>query len=250
MALPVRHAYGSAPEQWGEFAAPSGDGVPALVVHVHGGFWHADHDLAHARPYCAGLRRVGLATLNLEYRRVRNPGGGWPGTFDDIEAGLGLVPTLAAAGTIDPDRVVVTGHSAGGHLALWVAGTTTVALRGVVAVAAVTDLVAADRERLSDRRTAARDLLGATPDEAPDRYRAVSPIAHVPLPVPAVLVHGARDASVPVSQSRAYVTADRDAGGVARLVEVAGDDHFAVLDPGSATFQATHAAIRDLLTAG
>ena len=69
-------------------------------------------------------------------------------------------------------------------------------------------------------------------------------------PVPAVLVHGARDASVPVSQSRAYVTADRDAGGVARLVEVAGDDHFALLDPSSATFEATHAAIRDLLAAG
>ncbi len=251
MGLPVRHAYGPAPEQWGEFAVPTVDGddaeLPPLVVNLHGGFWHADHDLAHARPFCAGLRRAGWATLNLEYRRVGHPGGGWPGTFDDVVAGLDLVRRLGDAGDVDADRVVVTGHSAGGHLALWLAGATTVALRGVVAVAAVTDLVAAHREELSDRGTATQDLLGGLPEALPERYRDASPVSHVPLPMPVVLVHGELDTSVPLSHSRDYVAATRAVGGRARLLEVAGDDHFAVLDPASATFAAVAAAVGDLL---
>lgn len=251
MGVPVRHAYGPAPQQWGEFGVPTVGGedveLPPLVVNLHGGFWHADHDLAHARPFCAGLRRAGWATLNLEYRRVGNPGGGWPGTFEDVVAGLDLVRHLGEAGDVDTDRVVVTGHSAGGHLALWVAGATTVAVRGVVAVAAVTDLVAAHREELSDRGTATQDLLGGLPEALPARYQDASPVSHVPLPMPVVLVHGELDTSVPPSHSRDYVAATGAAGGRARLVEVAGDDHFAVLDPASATFAAVEAAVRDLL---
>lgn len=216
-----------------------------LVVNIHGGFWHADHDLAHAQPFCAGLRRQGWATLNLEYRRVGNPGGGWPGTFDDIRAGLEVVDRLVADGAVDPERVVVTGHSAGGHLALWVAGVTDVAVQGVVTVAAVTDLVAADRASLSDRGTATRDLMGMAPDDA---WVHASPVMNVPLPMPAVLVHGERDVHVPLSQSRDYVAAATAAGGDARLEVVADEDHFAVLDPRSVTFTTTVNAITHLLT--
>lgn len=245
MGAATQYHYGPSRHQFGDFRPPSdgssGDessGPPPLVVNLHGGFWHATYDLTHARPFCAGLRRAGWATLNLEYRRVGNDGGGWPGTFDDVAAGVDLVTSLVADGMVDPDRVALTGHSAGGHLALWAAATTSVDLAGVVAVAAITDLAAAHDAALSDRGTAASDLLGGTPQRWPDRCRDASPITHVPMPIPTVLVHGSDDAQVPLSQSRAFVDADGHAGGSARLRIVAGDDHFAVLDPRSATFAA------------
>lgn len=245
---PTRLQYGSGPHQWGEFAAPHpapDDGPPPLVVNLHGGFWHAQYALDHARPFCAGLRQRGWATLNLEYRRVGNDTGGWPGTFDDVAAGLGLVTSLVDDGWVDGDRVVVAGHSAGGHLALWVAGGTAVRLAGVVAVAAVTDLRAAHETRLSDRGTAARDLMGSTPDEDPRAWHDASPIEQVPLPIPAVLVHGERDEHVPLAQSRDYVTAATAAGADANL-EITGEDHFAVLSPASTTFTVVAGAVAGL----
>lgn len=246
----TRHQYGPSPDQFGEFQLPADVVIgapPALVVNLHGGFWHATYDLSHARPFCAGLRRNGWATLNLEYRRVGTDGGGWPGTFDDVADGLALVTALAEDGVVDPARVAITGHSAGGHLALWAAATTSVALRGVVAIAAVTDLVAAHEAHLSDRGTATSELLGGTPDEVPDRFRDASPVTHVPLAMPAVLVHGSDDTSVPVWQSRAFVDASTAAGGHARLQLVDGDDHVAILDPRSASFAAVATALADML---
>lgn len=244
VVVATRRQYGPDPQQWVEFARPDVDGSVPLVVHLHGGFWRAEYALDHARPMCAGYRRHGLATLNVEYRRVGHEGGGWPGTFRDVRAALDLVPELVAAH--DLDRVVVSGHSAGGHLALWVAGVTSVPLAGVVAIGAVTDLVAADRARLSDGGTAARDLLGAAPDDAPDRWASASPIEQVPLDVPVRLVHGRDDTAVPIDQAHAYAAAARAAGGDADVVEVAAD-HFAVLDPSTPSFAAVVDAIRELV---
>lgn len=248
MAAPTTFQYGQAPAQVAEFGAPpdhSATSPPAVVVHVHGGFWHAQYDRAHARPYCAALRRAGFATLNLEYRRVGLPDSAWPAPVDDVVAGLGLVERLADDGLVDGSRVAVTGHSAGGHLCLLAAARTPVALRGVVTIAAVTDLVVADRQHLSDRGTAARDLLGVAPTTDPQVWVDASPISHVPLAMPAVLVHGSRDTQVPPSHSERFVAATLAAGGDARLDLVDGDDHFAVLDARSTTF----ARVRHHLTA-
>lgn len=242
----MRRQYGPGPHQWAEFARPDDDGRVPLVIHLHGGFWRAEYALDHARPMCAGFRRAGLATLNVEYRRVGHDGGGWPGTADDVRSALDLVPTLVADHDLDPDRVVVTGHSAGGHLALWVAGVTAVPLAGVVPISAVTDLVAADREHLSDGGTAMRDLLGASPEQAPDRWSAASPIEHVPLDVPVRLVHGRDDTAVPISQAHAYAAAARAAGADVRVVDVAAD-HFAVLDPSSGFFATVVDTILDVV---
>ncbi len=235
MRAATRLAYGPSPHQWVEFRRPHDTGRVPLIVHLHGGFWRAQYALDHARPFCAGLRRAGFATCNVEYRRVGNDGGGWPGTFDDARAALALVPRLVTEHRLDPGRVVLTGHSAGGHLALWTAGHTDVPLAGVVPIGAITDLHDADARRLSDGGTAARELLGGSPDDLPERWREASPITAVPLDVPVVLVHGRHDDSVPIAQAEAYAEAAVAAGGDAR-VEAVDAGHYAVLDATTPSF--------------
>lgn len=240
-----RLAYGAGPHQWAEFRRPDTvDSVP-LVVHFHGGFWRAEYTLDHARPYCAGLRRAGLATLNVEYPRVGQVGGGWPGTLTSARDALDLVGRLADDG-VDPDRVAVSGHSAGGHLALLAAARADVDLVGVVPIAAVTDLRRAHERRLSDGGTAARDLVGGSPQQWPERFDLASPVERVPLSMPVVAVHGRHDDQVPIEQSRAYVRAARQAGGVADLVEVDAD-HFAVLDATTPMFDVVVGVLTDLV---
>lgn len=235
MRATTRLTYGSSPHQWAEFRRPDVDGPVPLVVHFHGGFWRAEYALDHARPFCAGLRRAGYATLNVEYRRVGNDGGGWPGTLTDARGALDLVPRLVDEHRVDAGRVVLTGHSAGGHLALLAAGRTDVGLAGVVPIGALSDLRDAHARHLSDGGTAALDLVGGEPDEFPDRWDEASPIAGVPLPMPVVLVHGRHDDSVPIAQAEAYAAAATEAGGDARVVPVDAD-HFDVLDADGITF--------------
>lgn len=235
MRATTRLAYGPSPHQWIEFRRPDRDDPAPAVIHFHGGFWHARYGLDHARPFCAGLRRAGWATANVEYRRVGQEGGGWPGTLTDARDAVDLVPRLVDEFHVDPQRVVLTGHSAGGHLALWAAGRTDVELAGVVPIGAVTDLHDAHARHLSDGGTATLDLMGGPPDEFPDRWLEASPIANVPLDVPVVLVHGHDDDSVPIAQAEAYVDAATAAGGDARLMAVDAD-HYDVLDGAGPTF--------------
>jgi acetyl esterase/lipase len=203
----------------GELSLP--DGAPrGLAVLIHGGFWRDSYDLSLMRPLAADLAARGWAAWNVEYRRLGS-GGGWPQTFDDVAAQIqtarrGAAP--AAAG-----RVVAVGHSAGGHLALLAAARGLVT--HVVAQAAVWDLPEAARLDLSDG--AALELVGGRPElleEATPRP---------PLPVPALLVHGAADDIVPVSMSRAF----HAAAGDTELVEYPGG-HFEHLDPESEAWRA------------
>src|SRR3989441_379292 len=114
----ARLAYGADPNQFGDLRLPKTKGPFPVVMNIHGGFWRSKYDLAHAGHLCAALPAKGLATWNLEYRRVGNPGGGWPGTFEDIRNGYRFLPQIAKRYNLDPARVLVMGHSAGGQLAL------------------------------------------------------------------------------------------------------------------------------------
>ena len=113
---PVIYRYGAEPDQFGELSLPDGVAKGTVVI-IHGGFWRAIRDLSLGRPLAADLARRGYAAWNLEYRRAL-AGGGWPGTFEDVAAGIDLLATLP----VDSSRVVAVGHSAGGHLAAWAAG--------------------------------------------------------------------------------------------------------------------------------
>jgi len=118
-----RVPYGSETHQFGDLRLPKGNGPHPVVMNIHGGFWRNEYDLTHASHLCAALTAKGVATWNLEYRRVGDEGGGWPGTFSDITNGYRFIAQLPKRYYLDAEKVVVMGHSAGGQLALCLAAT-------------------------------------------------------------------------------------------------------------------------------
>jgi acetyl esterase/lipase len=221
--------YGEHPDQVANLHLPARGGGPwPCVALVHGGFWRAGWDRTLMTPLAADLAGRGYAAWNIEYRRVGQEGGAWPGTFEDVG---NAVDALGGVPEVDAGRVVAVGHSAGGHLALWLAARSAplVRMRAAVSQAGVCDLARAHRDGLGDGAIAA--LLGGTPEEVPDRYGAASPAELIPLGAAQLLVHGGRDDVVPVTQSRSYAEAARAAGDDAELVELADADHFDVIDP-------------------
>ncbi|HET7137060.1 MAG TPA: alpha/beta fold hydrolase [Gaiellaceae bacterium] len=219
-------AYGTHPEQVANLHLPAEDGGPwPTVVLVHGGFWRRRWDRTTTTPLARDLAARGYAAWNVEYRRD-----GWPTTLHDVVAGI---DALAEQDSLDTDRVVAVGHSAGGQLALRAAAHAGVRLRAVVSLAGVLDLVAGARANLGDG--ACQAFLGGEPDEVAERYAEASPAARLPLGVPQLLVHGRNDDIVPPGQSRGYAAAARAAGDRIELVEPSGADHFDVVEP-------THAA--------
>jgi acetyl esterase/lipase len=237
-------AYGHLPDQIADLRFPRGDRAARtpLVVIVHGGFWRSRFDRAHTGPMAGDLASRGFATAAIEYRRVGQDGGGWTGTFDDVARAVDTVPALAdeaVPGGIGD--VVLLGHSAGGHLALWAASRARLpasapwrlpeppAVRGVVALAPVAALAAASELGLSDG--AADGLLGGPAAALTERTALADPSALLPSSISSVLVHGSADDAVPVEQSRSYARAAQAAGDDCTLTELPGVGHFAVIDP-------------------
>ncbi len=213
-----RLAYGPEPLQFGDLRRSESD---ALAVVLHGGAWKATYNLIHTGHLCAALRNAGIATWNVEYRRVGDPGGGWPGSLEDVLRAVEHARGLA-------DRLVLVGHSAGGHLALLAAARVRLP---VVAIAAVCDPATWQHE-------AVPLLLGA------ERPPEASPLRQLPLGVPQILVHGTADEVVPFEQSARYAEA---AGGEAELVPLEGAGHFEPIDPLSPEWTAVRDAVRRLV---
>ena len=218
------------------FLPPDAQGGPApLVVFLHGGFWRREWDRVHARPLAWGLVDGGFAVATPEYRRGS---GSWPPMRVDVETSLADVRGLiaeAAPGRIDASTpCVLTGHSAGGHLALWSglrAGPELVTR--IVALAPVTDVEYAARTGMGDG--AAQDLLGGEPDEVPSRYAEADAARLLPGSVPVTIIQGDSDLQVPVEMNRRIAERISPAPGDAafRYVELPGVDHFALVDPQS-----------------
>ena len=230
----VRLPYGSEKHQFGDLRLAKGNGpFPAAMV-VHGGFWRAKYDLVHAGFLCAALTKAGFTTWNLEYRRVGNPGGGWPGSFEDVSAGYQFLKQLTSRYPIDANRILVLGHSAGGQLVLAL-GAHHNSMRAVVSLAGIVNLRRAWDLHLSN--DAVVEFMRGTPTEVPDHYREADPMQ---LSIPQAkqwLVHGTVDDTVPVDFSRDYVAAKQKRTGKekedAHLLEIAGAGHFDVIDPHS-----------------
>lgn len=249
----VRVDYGDDPDTYGILHVPGGAGPHPVVVLVHGGGWREDHDVTTFEPLARSLADRDVAVWNIEYRRVGGTGG-WPVTLADAddatEALTGPVQD-AAGGRLDLDRVHLAGHSAGGHLAAWIAGRHTlppdapgaqprIRPRSATIMAGVFDLSLA----ATDGHDAfVRGLLGGTPAEQPDRYAIASPIAHLPIGLPVVAVHGSADTVVDPRQSRDYVAAAERAGDPARLRVLDGVGHAEFGDAASRSWAAAREII-------
>ncbi|MFI2425952.1 alpha/beta hydrolase [Streptomyces sp. NPDC018955] len=245
-------AYGDHPDQVVDFYAPRGEGGPApVVVVLHGGAWRAPYDRRHISPFAAFLAGRGFAVASVEYRRgAGEPGGGgpvagrWPDTFDDVAAVLDALPVLVREHVprADPRRIVLTGHSAGGHLALWAAARHVLPagsrwrtdgpapLRGVVALAPIADLEVADK--LDVCEGAARQLLGGD-DHFAERRPHADPGLLLPTGIATTLVQGRTDVVVPQAVAEAYAEAAAKAGEVVGVTLLEDVGHFPLVDPGA-----------------
>jgi acetyl esterase/lipase len=254
----VRIRYGNDPNQFAELRFPKGKGPFPILFVVHGGFWQAAYDLGHIGHLCTAITSKGIITCNLEYRRIGNPGGGWPGTFQDISlATRNILESTSNDSRFDRARTGIIGHSAGGHLALWLVGSHRInkgsslhddrkqEIGGAISLAGVSDLRLAWRQRLG--HGIVTRLMGGTPDEYPERYNAGSPIELLPTGARQVLVHGAADDIVPASQSEVYVQRAEKLGDRSTLVKLDETGHFELIDPESEAWPSVARAVLSLL---
>ena len=238
----ARIQYGNDPLQFADVYLCAGGKPSPVVINIHGGFWRAAYGLEHAGHFCAALAKAGFATVNVEYRRAGDPGGGWPVTLDDIRTAYPYIVLHAREFGGDPERVVVTGHSAGGHLAVCLAAYERSVSR-VISLAGVLDLSRAYELHLSN--DAAAEFLGGTPDQVPENYRAASPM-QLGVTCRQVVITGNTDDTVPAEFSRDYVAAKKLLGEDVELIEIAGADHYDMIDPRSPAFATIANALRQL----
>lgn len=247
--------YGTDEHQIGDLYLPARSHPPVICL-LHGGFWRMPYHREECTPIAMDLAARGYAVWNIEYRRVGGAGGGWPGTFEDVVSAVDHVAVLAEQGLgLDLDRVIAVGHSAGGHLALWVSSRNRSPLLPSVqrvrpfaaaALGGVMDLERSYMLRLGER--AVTDLLGAAPEQEPqtfkERIAAASPKAMLPLRVPHCIIHTVNDDAVPLSVAQDYVRAAATAGDMVTFRQIPDAGHMDHLDPA----RSAHAALCEWLS--
>jgi acetyl esterase/lipase len=259
-----RVTYGSDPLQFGELRLPSTKGPHPVAIVIHGGCWLAQLGTMdpravafdNMRPLAAALTQIGVATWNIEYRRLGNAGGGWPGTFQDVGRAADALRAMAREQQFDLTRVIAIGHSAGAHFATWLAARAKIppeseiyvkdplALTGVVSLDGPGDLKATlPLQQPVCGRPVITELIGATPDERPERYRDASPIELLPLRVPQDVFAGRMFAAL----AEPYETAARKAGDRVQSTVLAQAGHFVFIDPESEVWPQIVKSVRRLL---
>ncbi len=231
----LRLAYGQDENQFIDIRYPKNQGSHPVVFFIHGGFWRAKYDLTYAGHLCDALKKKGLASWNVEYRRVGNAGGGWPGTFDDICSAYRLLLKHAgdAPHELDLTRLCVAGHSAGGHLALCLAALEP-SVKRVLSLAGVIDLQRAWELHLSN--DAVVEFLGGKPSEIAHRYREASPAERAIQQAIQKLVHGTADQDVPYEISKGYADRKKKSRENIDLITLQDVGHFEIVDPESSVW--------------
>jgi acetyl esterase/lipase len=251
-----RIAYGGEPSQYGELRLPKTPGRHPVAIVIHGGCWSAQYGSDYMGYASAALTAAGFATWNVEYRRLGEPGGGWPATFADVARAADFLREIADEYALDLSRVIAVGHSAGGELALLLGARPRLAddhpmhaasplpVRGVVSLAGITDLRRSGTS--CDRAVVA--LMDGEPHERARRYDQASPVALVPLGLPQRIVQGAVDTHVPAAMASAYVAAAHAArDDDVELIALPDADHLQIVDPESAAWARVLQAATSLL---
>lgn len=259
----VKIPYGDNPLQFGELRVPSGNGPHPVAIVVHGGCWAstlgqmdpAAVSIANMRPLAAALTDAGVATWNIEYRRLGNYGGGWPGTYRDVATAADALRGIAREHGLDLKRTIAVGHSSGGHLALWLAArakipaASDIYTKDPIPLAAAVNLdgpgdlrAMLAAQQMICGRPVITELMGGTPDEQPDRYRAASPAELLPTGVSIASLAGKAFGA----QNAAYEAAAIKAGDSVQAVTIPAG-HFVFIDPQSDVFPQVRTTVRRLL---
>ena len=252
-----RIAYGADPLQHVDVWLPAGKAPHPVVLMVHGGCWQTEVAQADIMNYIAAdLRGHGIAVWNIEYRGVDRPGGGYPGTFLDVAAAADALRAQAPKLGLKTDRVVAFGHSAGGHLALWLAARPKIALASplhaahpipiaaAISIGGLPDLAAA---ATPPGDTCGVEAVRKLTGERPGRYADTSPAELMPFATPQTLVNATRDRIAPPAFADAYAARARTKGVTVRRVTVPEEGHVELIAPGSAAWTAELAEIKRAL---
>jgi acetyl esterase/lipase len=256
-----RLSYGTDANQFGELRVPSGVSPYPVAILIHGGCWKAEYStLRDLAPMADMLKAKGIATWNIEYRRLPQAGSGWPGTYLDVGWGVDYLRSIAVQNHLDLTRVIVVGHSAGGHLAMWVAARSRLPkssliyvsdplpIRGVIDLAGIVDMEAfIPAEQQLCGGTVVEQMLGGKPAEVPEHYAQASANKMLPLGVPQIIIWGRRDQFNPISLFEKYTQTAEHAGDPARLVSLPDVGHFEIASPFSATWPTVEGEILSLL---
>lgn len=250
MTEAIHIPYGNHPSQFGVLRLPESGGRAPVIVAIHGGFWKEKYDLEENTPIVEDLTRRGYATWNIEYRRVGEDDGGWPGTFIDVIDAVNHLNQLEERFQLDLSQVAVLGHSAGGHLALWLSSRYNkvqtdgigdpllIPIERVISLAGVVDLREMwEIHQEKGMTSPVASFIGGSPLDVPERYKLASPIELLPLDVEQVLIHGELDRHVPVDLSIDYHHRAIEKGDIVHLVVLPDVEHFMVIDPSTSAWQ-------------
>ncbi|MEE4658878.1 MAG: alpha/beta fold hydrolase [Halieaceae bacterium] len=241
MALPWRPAdqrvsYGPAPQQFAELWLPPGQDDVPVVVFIHGGCWLNAFGIDHSRPLATALAQRGYAVWSIEYRRLGDSGGGWPGTKEDVVAAIARLDALQHP-RLRLDRMVIVGHSAGGHLALLAAAHPLQhPPTAVLGLAAIVDLKAYAAGAGSCNKAAAAFIESGTTSATTHTLPPANP-ALSPAPANTLLLEGTEDAIVPPQTAVITGVGASAAAAWAPQWQQAGAGHFDWVHPGTPAWQ-------------
>jgi acetyl esterase/lipase len=251
----ARIVYGTRALQFGNLRLPRGPGPHPVVLFVHGGCFLQQYTIAHAAALEQAFADSGYAVWSIEYRRVGDEGGGWPGTFEDVARAADYLRVLARTYPLDLSRVVAAGHSAGGALVMWLAsrdrlradsplrGSSPIQIGAVLAIAPAADFGDLQAKRVCGG--VMDKLMGGSPDSFPERYRDVSPALLAPIQVPQIIVVGGQDRNWGPGGKAYYASALAARDSLVRMVEVPEAGHFDVVAPTTAAWAVVMQALRD-----
>lgn len=239
----IKIQYGEGPLQFGNLMLPSATKELPVVVIIHGGCWSNKYDYTLMDEMALDLSKRGYATWNIEYKRVEDEGGGWPGTFIDVANAFKHLTEIAEDYPINLNNIIITGHSSGGHLALMLGAQSQIksdseikvndlpTIKGIVSLAGITDLSTFPKTDWCGNNVL--KLVGGSEDQYPQRYKEGSPITYLRMGIPQILITGVNDKRVSVDHITPYYNRAAEVGDEIELLTIPDAGHFEVIKPGS-----------------